>query len=436
MKRLIFSFFMLFLFICHDSAFAQQAERFLVDGITVIMKPTVKDIINVSIYYRGGVTNYSADKAGIENLALSGATECGTKMYSRDAFKNKADKFGIDVSGTSTYDYGTISLNCISKYFDEGWDLFSSAVKNPAYNEKDYDHLKQKILGGIKNADASPDNKILKMAIENTFKNTPYATDPTGEINTVNNISASDAKDYYYNTLLNKSRIFIVVAGKISKELITNKIKQAFGSLPSKSYTKYVYHIPQINSNTLNLEPRKLATNYIIGMVNAPLFVSNDYVANRLAISAFSQNLFDEIRTKRNLSYAPYAVSLPREMPYDYMYVSTTDPKASVEVMINEINRLKTKGFSQKEFNDTKNLFITYNYMKEESTNSMVSSLGLYEILGNWKMDQEFVGRIQKTTPAEMTAVFKKYIKGINWNYLGDEKMADAAKDAFMMEVK
>ncbi|MEO5650234.1 MAG: pitrilysin family protein [Ginsengibacter sp.] len=437
MKRFISSSFTAFLFLFSQSTFAQSAaQKFVVDGITVIMKPTVKDIINVSIYYKGGVTNYSEDQAGIENLALAGAPECGTKLYSKDAFKDKADKFGISVSGRSTYDYGVISLNCISKYFNEGWDLLSAAVKNPTFNENDYELLKQKILAGIKNADADPDSKVLKMAVENTFKGTSYATNPEGEINTVNNISARELKDYYFNTLLNKNRIFIVVVGKISKQLITNKIKRALGNLPAKPYKKYEYHIPEIVANSLNIEPRQLATNYIIGVMNAPLFTSNDYAANRLAVSAFSDNLFTEIRTKRNLSYAPYAVPIRLKMPYNYMYVSTTDPKASAEVMVNEINRLKTKGFSQKEFNAIRNLLITSNYMKEESTDAIAGSLGKSEILGNWKMDEEFIGKIQKITPADMTAVFKKYIKGIKWNYLGIEKQANEAKEAFDMKVE
>lgn len=435
MKRFVLSIIVAFMCICCQPVSAQSAQKFSVDGITVIMKPTVKDIINVSVYYKGGVTNYSSDMAGIENLALAGAPECGTKSYTKDAFKDKADKYGIDIYGNSTYDYGMINLNCISKYFNEGWELLSSAVKSPEYNDNDFQLLKEKTLAGIKNADADPDNRILKMAVNNTFKDTPYATDPTGETNTVTSISANDVKNYYYNTLLNKNRIFIVVVGNISKETITNKIKQSFADLPSKVYKNYDYQIPEITTNTLHIESRHLATNYIIGVVNAPLFTSNDYVANQLAFRAFSQNLFTEIRSKRNLSYAPYAVPLKLEMPYSYMYVSTTDPKASVEVMVNEINRLKTKGFSQKEFSDIKNLYITSNYMKEESANRMSEALGVSEILGNWKMDEEFIGKVQKTTPADMTNVFRKYVNGINWNYLGIEKQADQAKEAFDLKV-
>ena len=421
--------------IVNTSNAQSKSEKFSVDGITVLMRPTVKDIINVSVYYRGGVSDYGAGKAGLANLAVSATTQCGTKEYSKDAFKDRADKYGISISGFSTYDYSAINLNCISKYFDEGWSLLTAAVKDPIYDEKEFALLKEKSISQIKNQESNPDSKLQKMAIESTFKGTVYETDPHGDTGTVDNITAEEAKNFYYNTLLNKNKIFIVVAGKISKEDIMARIKKAFSAIPSRPYKEPEYQSPEITANSLHVEPRTLATNYIMGVMNAPLFTSPDYVANQVAFATFSDNLFIEIRTKRNLSYAPYAYSIADKMPYSIMYVSTTDPKASVEVMDNEIDRLKKDGFSQKEFTESRNLFITYNYMKEESTSALASSLGDAEILGDWKMSDEFIDKVQKVTPADMTRSFKKYIKGINWNYLGDEKAADAAKEAFDIKV-
>jgi zinc protease len=412
-----------------------KTEKFSVDGITVLMKPTVKDIVNVSVYYRGGVADYSADKAGLANIALAATTECGTKNYSKNEFKDKADKFGIAIYGSSTYDYGTVNLNCISKYFNEGWELLTEAVKVPVYNEKEFDLLKQKSISGIKARESNPDAKIMKMAVDNTFKGTVYETDPAGEVNTMEKITAEEAKDFYYKTLLNKNKIFIVVAGKISKTDIMAKIKKAFSDLPASPYKEHVYHTPVINTNSLHIEPRTLATNYIMGVMNSAAYTAPDYVANRLAFVTFSQNLFTEVRTKRNLSYAAYSYSITDKMPYAIMYVSTTEPKASAEVMNNEIKRLKKEGFSQKELTGSKNLYITATFMKEESTSALASSIGNAEILGDWKMSDDFINKAQKVTPAEMTNSFKKYIKGVNWNYLGDEKAADAAKEAFDMKV-
>ena len=58
---------------------------------------------------------------------------CGTSKYSATAFKDTSDKYDILLSGFSTYDYGYIQVNCVSKYFNKAWDFFSESVLNPAF---------------------------------------------------------------------------------------------------------------------------------------------------------------------------------------------------------------------------------------------------------------------------------------------------------------
>ncbi len=77
MKRIAVSIY--FLFITLGAIAQSKATSFDVAGIKVILKPTQKEIVNISVYFRGGVTNYAAEQAGIEHLALAATTECGTK---------------------------------------------------------------------------------------------------------------------------------------------------------------------------------------------------------------------------------------------------------------------------------------------------------------------------------------------------------------------
>lgn len=59
-------YFILFiLLIVHTVVTAQSntASSFMVNDIKVIYKPTNKDIIQVSLYFRGGVGNYPAEKS-------------------------------------------------------------------------------------------------------------------------------------------------------------------------------------------------------------------------------------------------------------------------------------------------------------------------------------------------------------------------------------
>ncbi len=418
------------------TAAAQQATTsFVVDGITVIYKPTAKQIINISVYFKGGVTNYSADKAGIESLTISGATQCGTKKYSKDAFSDKADEYGINVYGSAGRDNALIGLNCISQYFNEGWDLLAQAVTSPVFEEGEFNRLKQKAIAGVKQAEGNPDSRLQDLVMKSGFTGTPYAISPGGTDSTLPGITAADANTYYYSQLLNKARMFIVVVGNITKADITAKIHAGFASIPSKPYTAVTLTAPAFTGNALLTEERQLATNYIAGFMNAPLYTSPDYVANRIAFASLSDKLFTEIRTKRNLSYAPQAFVRVGFVPFSEVYVTTTDPKAAVTVMANTINQLRKDGFTEKDLKDTKALFVTSNYMKDESTNAIAASLGTAEILGGWKKAEEIPNVINNTTLEQMSNAFRKYIVGIKWVYLGKKDQADAAADAFNMPV-
>ncbi len=428
MKRvllvIIFSFILL-------NAFAQNmATTFDVDGIKVIWKPTTKDIIHINMYYRGGVFNYPADKAGIENLALAAATECGTKKYPKDAFKDEQDAFGIEIGGSSGYDYGTISLNCISKYFNEGWNLFADAITRPVFEGKEFGLLKEKVISSVKQNESNPDDRINQLSVQHAFIGTPYAINPLGEEKTLSQLRDQDIKNYYYNQLFNKKRMFIVVVGNLSKEELISKIKASFSTIPSKIYTPASYKIPVFASNDVASEERKLATNYITGAFYAPNMNAPDYVAYKLAISTLGERLFKEIRTKRNLSYAPAAYSTNRKMPFGMVYVSTTNPKAAVQVMTDELKKVKKEGFTENELRDAKSGFITSNYMKEESTSAIAASLGNAEIVSTWKMVEEMPGKVAKVTLKEVNDSLKP-IKGIKWTYLGDKKLMDEAMNEF-----
>ena len=418
MKRQIIHIFLLFISI---GAFAQgTATSFTVAGIKVILKPTIKEVIDVNMYYRGGVTNYPASKAGLENLVLAATTETGTKKYTANAFRDKADTYGIDMGGASNYDFGQISMTCISRFFDQGWDLFASAVTNPVFDTREVGMLKDKIISGVKQSESDPDERIEQLTMQNAFAGTAYAADPTGDEATLGKITAAEMKAYYYNTLLNKNRMFLVIVGKITKEQITKKILSSFSAIPAKPYKAVILTAARPTGKFL-IENRPLATNYLTATFDAPRYNSPDYLPFRLAISHLSNRLFREIRTKRNLSYAPHASATTRLLSHAEMYVSTTDPKASAEIMLEELKDLRDNGFSEDELLSGKSNFITNNYMKEESSSAIAGSLGIAEIFGDWRLADQAAERITKVTLKEMNDVLKKYVKTIRWTYLGDE---------------
>ena len=68
---------------------AQQAAPYdmTINGVKVIVQPSGNEILVVQTVIKGGVQNYPADKAGIENLAINALTECGTVKDDKNSFK-------------------------------------------------------------------------------------------------------------------------------------------------------------------------------------------------------------------------------------------------------------------------------------------------------------------------------------------------------------
>lgn len=434
MKRLILA--VTLLFTGSPILLAQQhTTSFDVEGIKVIFKPTIKDVISVRMYFRGGVADYTAAQAGIEQLAIGATTECGTKKYDANQFKDYADRYGIEIGGSADYDYGDINMICVSKYFNQGWDLFTEAVMNPIFNDNEVQLLKNKIIAGIKQEETDPDAHISQLVMQNAFKGTIYATNPKGTEASVLALPTATIKDFYQE-LLNKNRMFIVVAGKISKDELIAKIKASFADIPSKPYQPAVQQAPVWNDNKLLAENKALATNYVNAVMNAPVMSSPDYIPFHMGISALSGTLFSEIRTKRNLSYSPGAYASNLQMPYAVMYVTTSYPKEAVTVMIDELNRIKSVGVTSSGLKELKSSYITTSYVKQQESNAMTGNLGVAEIMGDWNLFETAADRVEEVTGDQILKALKKYIVGVRWSYLGDINLANEAAGAFAMPVK
>ena len=76
----------------HIMAQMGVAYDITVNGVKVIVQPAGNDIVVIQTVVKGGVENYPVTRAGIENLAINGLTECGTVKDDKNSFKNKLDK--------------------------------------------------------------------------------------------------------------------------------------------------------------------------------------------------------------------------------------------------------------------------------------------------------------------------------------------------------
>jgi len=410
------------------NAAAQKGEAYetTVSGVKVIVQPSGNEIVEIQTIIKGGVQNYSFEKQGIENLAMTALTECGTKNDDKNSFKDKLDKLSAQVYAGASKDYATIRMNCIKSDFDAVWALYADAITVPVFNEQEFARIKQDAINSVREQESQPDYAINNLAKQTAFAGKNNAKRPEGTVATLTKLTAAEAKAYY-QSVLTKSRMIIVVVADIDKALIEQKITAMLANIPEGK--PFVLKKETINpvKNSFTPQKKELATNYIQAVTSAPTPGTSDYNAYQLAMRIFSQRHFLEVRTKNGLSYAPGSWFDGGSSPSTNISVSTTDPNKYIGVVKTLIDKTKKEGFTEDELKNIKTAYLTRFFYSQETNNAQAASLVSNEVLhNNWKRALTLNDDVKKVTLPELNAVFNKYMANLVWAYQGDPAKADA----------
>jgi zinc protease len=428
MKKIFKHILLILLLTTPLSLLAQMGKAYdmNVNGVKVIVQPSGNEIVVVQTIIKGGVQNYPADKAGIESLAIRALTECGTMKDDKNSFKDKLDKVSAQVNGYSDMDYASFGLNCIRSDFETVWPLYVDAITIPRFDTKEFDRIKDDAINFLRANESTPDYAIGKMAKQTAFAGKNYAKDPQGSVETVTKLTAADTKKYF-QSILTRSRLVIVVVGDVERATIENKVKELLAKIPAGVPFKAKKESYSPAANTFKSQQRENATNYVQGITGGPQPGTPDYDAFVLAVRIFANRHFLDIRTKNGLSYAPQVWFSQGSTPYANIAVSTTNPDKYVAVARQLIDKIKNEGFTEEELRNMKTRYLTGIYYRQETNDEQANAIASNEVVnGDWKRAIKIKEDIKKVTLDQLNSSFKKYINNITWVYQGDPKKVNA----------
>ena len=405
----------------------KPAYEMTVNGLKVIVQPSGNEIVEVLTVFKGGVQNYPADKAGIESLAITALTECGTKRDSKNSFKDKLDKVSAEISGTAGMDYSSLRLNCIKSDLDQVWPLYVDALTIPLFDSAEFDRMRQDAISGLKSRASKPDFAISKFSKETAFKGKDYAKSPTGEEDIVRKLSAPET-EAYYSSIRTRSRMLIVVVAELDKPAIEKMIKELTASIPEGKEVKLnrFSYVPA--KNTFAEQKKAVATNYIQGITSGPQPGTADFNAYSIAMDIFYDRQYLEVRTNNGLSYAPQTGFSGGLSPYTIFRVSTTNPNKYISVIDPLLIKVHSEGFTPEEVKNSKTGYITGFYAKMETNAAQAASLAANEILFNdWHRSLRINEDLKKVNVDEVNKSFNKYVRDITWVYQGDTSKVNPA---------
>lgn len=412
---------------------AAQVTEFEVNGLKVLVKQRSGSLtVAGGLFLRGGSQNITAQNAGIESLMLDVATEASVS-FPRNRMRNELSSMGTVISASENYDYSVLSFTSTRPHFDRSWQIFTDVVLRPAFTQDDFDLVRNRKVSALRDDTDDPDTHLQRLQERVAYAGHPYLNRPQGTPESMSRLTLDDVRKYH-QLMMQTSRLLLVVVGDLDVTEMRQRVTAAFGKLPRGNYRPEP--VPQLSFSKSSVEvtQRGLPTNYVQGLFTAPSLTADDIYPMSVASNWLRDRVFEEVRVKRNLSYAPNAFLSSQGANVGGIYVTAVDANQAVSVMLDQIRRLQTEPISQQDITDVGSQFLTSYYLGQETNAAQAANLAEYELLGGgWRNAFEMISRLRAVTPADVQRVAQKYMRNIRFVVIGDPKSIDT--NVFTMQL-
>src|SRR5262249_13411169 len=222
---------------------------------------------------------------------------------------------------------------------------------------------------------------------------------------------------------LQTSRMLLVVVGDLDAKLLQQKVESAFGNVPRGNYNNEPVPNLSFTQPTVQVTARELPINFVKGVYAAPPLTSPDIYPLRVATSVLEQRVFDEVRVRRSLSYAPDAFLESQGANVGGIEFTSVDPNQTVSIMLGEIVRLQTVETRPDEIRAIAQQFLTKSYLQEEASAAQAGVLAQYELIGGgWRNSADVLQKLRAVTPADVRRVASTYMRNLQFVVVGNPR--------------
>lgn len=290
---------------------AQLVEAKLANGIPLVSAKTGDvPIATITVVLPGGSATDPADKAGLSSLA-AGIAEKGTPTRTATQIAAALESLGASLSASPGVDGSFVSLTAPVANLDAAGEILSDVIRNASYPQDELDRERKRSIDGLQVALKDPGSLGGMVAGRVFYGGSPYGSVAT--VNTLPRITREDLVSWRTNWW-HPSTAKIIVSGGIEPAAAKAVTEKLFGSWTSQVPARALPANPAgdaLAPTTVVIDMPEAGQASVIVGVRAPARSSDDYyplvLANAVLGAGSNGRLFDEVRTKRGLSYGAYS---------------------------------------------------------------------------------------------------------------------------------
>ncbi|MDQ3142291.1 MAG: insulinase family protein [Bacteroidota bacterium] len=389
-------------------------------------KLTKGNLVNASMTLRIGDEGSLKGKSIISQYTASMLSK-GTKTKSEQAIKDELDRLKARVNIFGSGSTVSATIQTTRENLPSVMNLVVDMLKNPAFNEKEFEELKNEELAGIEEQKSDP-QALVGIAFSKHLNPYPkddvrYVNDLDESLHDIKNLKLEDLK-MFHSEFYGASNSSIALVGDFDemkmKEILTNELgpwksKKAYRRLEDKYFdvavvNKNIETPDKANAMFLagsNLEikdsdpeyPAMLLANYILG---------GGFLNSRLAT---------RIRQKDGLSYGVgsqfNADALDKSGGFTAFAIYAPENRDKLEIAFKEeIERVIKDGFTEQEMMDARTGMLQSRKVNRSQDNSLAGLLN-YSLFLNRTLvfTEDLEKKISMLTVDQLNQAVRKHIK-------------------------
>lgn len=342
-------------------SFPDYARSELNNGIPVFeINAGTQEIIKVDIIFNVGRINE------VKRAAAKGAFSLiqeGSTRHSSSELAHHFDFYGAVVKTYSGLEYSYVNMVCLTRHFDEVWEVFMSMVLEPLFDEDEL--LKYKSVTSQKLIDQISKNDVLsyRRITEIVFgENHPYGYNT--EVPDIETLTREHLMQYW-DCNVGFNHCFVTLSGKFSASL-SDRIMRSIEGLDKQASPALPEFVPKVHTGltermaTINEMQTSIKIGRRIFGRNHPDYTKVQ-VLNTVLGGYFGSRLMKNIREEKGYTYGIYS-SLDVWKEDGFIYISADVANENVEPTIaeidKEIEKLRREPIPEEEFEMVKNYML------------------------------------------------------------------------------
>ncbi len=413
----------------------------LSNGLKVVLAERhAAPLVDLQLIVDGGYASDAPALSGVANLAMRMLSE-GTPTRGSIRISEEFEALGANFGAGTNLDSGFVDLNVLKATLPAALDIYADVVLHPAFQQKEFDRLKNDRLAVIQREKSTPVSMALRVVPELLYgKGHPYGF-PMGGIGTEESVGKMTREDLvkYYKAWVKPNNATLLVVGDTTLAEMTPMLEKAFGGwkagdVPKKNITEVkqpaatsVYLIDKPGAGQSVIVAAQLAPPR-----NSPEAVQLQLV-NAVFGGTFSARINMNLREDKHWSYGVYSQinsAVGQRAFLSRSPVQTDKTKEALQELVQEYaNMAGAKPISAAELQDAQSNE-TLGLPGSFETASQLANA--YSTIIQYKLPENYYNEFTKTalalTPDQANDLAKRAIlpKQLVWIVVGDMSKVEA----------